>query len=252
MTLLLNDASAWELVDPRLNVGGAWQSPDSLYQNVEGVWQQIYTRALQAGQPFGGGFFVGIMTYADGNDYALIDAGSATDIPCDWLQGGGQDVPEAAFDMRDGATNTTAMLSMFGSGEAQAATVCVGYRGGGFDDWYLPAFYEGELRARLLKPTTNPNANTTIQNPFSVPPGPTWSSAGAPFQTAALAYQTGGAQAFSMTPNTTSYWTSTNLGGDSKQVYAFRPFDGFLDLIQATPVTVTVSRPMRKQLVVST
>ena len=86
-----------------------------------------------------------------------------------------------------------------------AALFCSGLSIGGHTDWYLPATYELQIAYENLKPTTALNSADT-GNPYSVPIRTIARSAsGAPFQTSLAAFQSGGAEAFTVG----SHWSSS-------------------------------------------
>lgn len=55
-----------------------------------------------------------------------------------------------ASSLGSGATNTTQIFSLFGTG-TYAAALCKNYTGGGKSDWYLPSLEEAQLLSRLGK-----------------------------------------------------------------------------------------------------
>jgi hypothetical protein len=86
------------------------------------------------GEAFGGGFYAGDIE--DGGQwYKLIVADIEADVyGLKWMDPRG-DWPQAVSNT-DGPSNT---LSMAGDARFEAVNHCLDYRGGGFDDWYMPA-----------------------------------------------------------------------------------------------------------------
>lgn len=89
-----------------------------------------------------GGFYIGDITIPSGDDagtYMVIMAGKEAEAQEKWVITG----PGAGGtnDYNNGKSNTLAMVNA-GISEHPAGEYCVNYRGGGFDDWYLPAINE--------------------------------------------------------------------------------------------------------------
>ena len=99
---------------------------------------ELTTLPTVPGTPFAGGFFVARF-YADGHEYALIDAGQAGELKGKWGTYG-EDV--AATHRTDGLANTKAMAEA-GSELARQA-LALDLRG--FGDWYLPSQHEQALQ----------------------------------------------------------------------------------------------------------
>jgi hypothetical protein len=62
---------------------------------------------------------------------------AADDLSGTW---GSFAVQTFAVSMTDGVENTTKIISAYGSSSSSAAKLARDYRGGGFSDWFLPAF----------------------------------------------------------------------------------------------------------------
>lgn len=133
----------------------------------------------EAGQPYGGGYYAGKMNYGvPGEDYRLIVAPEGAIAPgLDWKT---SDTVDAANSVLDGWANSEAK----NTATYPAIKACRDYRGGGFDDWYMPSYYEMLLLMYKFKLTTATNDTTTPtsavpgypigQNPHSIPPIDTW------------------------------------------------------------------------------
>jgi Protein of unknown function (DUF1566) len=94
----------------------------------------------------------------------------------------------------DGPANSAAM----NNASHPAAQFCEGLTIGGFSDWYMPAKNELEVLYYFLKPTTNANDTGSGSNANAVSPQPINANytSGAPAQTSATAFRSGGAEAF--------------------------------------------------------
>jgi hypothetical protein len=137
--------------------------------------------------------------------------------------------PAACGTLTEGRKATLAMVAAGNATIYPAANFCTGLSIGGKTDWYLPARDELELAWRNLKPTTDANyvtadrptgqtpnyqnlgaygdtAATHGTNNNSAPAGTAYTG-GAPAQTAAAAFQTGGAEAF--TYGSSLYWSAS-------------------------------------------
>lgn len=138
-------------------------------------------------------------------------------------------LPTACQTLTEGLRATQAMRDADTSVVYPAAHWARGLNIGGRTDWYIPARDELELCWRNLKPTTGANdttasrptsatpnyanggsygdtANTHGLNNNSAPAGAAYTS-GAPAQTAASAFRTGGAEAFGY--GSAYYWSSS-------------------------------------------
>lgn len=142
------------------------------------------------GEAFGGGFYAGDIE--DGGQwYKLIVADVEADVfGLPWMDPRA-DWPQAVSDT-DGPSNT---LSMAGDARFEAGNHCLDYRGGGFDDWYMPA------RSEL----------TVIYNNLGLDKSPP------------ADFQSGGTQAFN---SSYMYWCSTQTSSSSTRAWVRRFSDG--------------------------
>lgn len=92
------------------------------------------------GEAYGGGFYIGDITIADGGEddgvYAVIMGGPESQATLAWKD------PRSATAGTDSNTNGMAnTLAMQAADPAihYAGMYCKEYSGGGFDDWYMPA-----------------------------------------------------------------------------------------------------------------
>ncbi|WP_312374342.1 Lcl C-terminal domain-containing protein [Stutzerimonas nitrititolerans] len=95
------------------------------------------------GTPFAGGFFIARF-HLDGQEYALIDSGSAGELSGEWGEYG-QDT--AATHISDGLKNTSAMAEAGSELAKHARELNIG----GFSDWYIPSQHEIALQFFSLR-----------------------------------------------------------------------------------------------------
>jgi len=163
------------------------------------------------GQPVEGGFFAGLISHtADGNPtHALIVAPAASGYSTTSLQWKTATTATLGTDsLFDGVLNTTAMVAD-GIANHPAAQFCVNLNVGGFSDWYMPSILEQDIAYFHLKPSTSTNHPTAGVNNYSVPKRTSAYSSANPPQTAIVAFQSGGPEAYS----TAAHWTSTQNSG---------------------------------------
>lgn len=177
----------------------------------------------EPGTPYGGGFYVGkIKVGAD--TYLLIDGGKESEVLLRLKTSNTATPGTSSFN--DGWANCLAMSGP----DFPAVEYCRNYRGGGFDDWYLGARDEQEVRYRNLKPDSTANITTARPdgignhgaNANSVPIGAAYTASN-PGQTSAEAFQAGGAQEFTVP---TYYWTSTEYAPPTLSAWIQRFSDG--------------------------
>ena len=89
---------------------------------------------FRVGQEFGGGtiFFVD-----SSGLHGLVVAGQELDI--EWCNNPNLCTTIGATSTTDGASNTTRAISILGNSFLYAAKIARDYRGGGFNDWFLPS-----------------------------------------------------------------------------------------------------------------
>jgi len=173
---------------------------------------------LAPGDAYAGGFFAGYISHTANGvaTHLLIVAPAATGAT-----GGNytlttgkqfkttQTTTIGTSSTFNGAANTAAMVTA-GIALHQAAQFCTGLSIGGYTDWYLPATYELDIAYQALKPDTTSNSTLWGINPYAVPARGSNRTAGAPAQTSVAAFQTGGAEAFSVGGGAVGlHWTST-------------------------------------------
>jgi len=163
------------------------------------------------GAAYGGGFFAGQISTAGNGvaDFNLVvgPLASAASI----LQWKNATTATAGADsVINGVQNTADMVADGNSTVYPCAHFCNDLVVGGQSDWYLPAKNELEVCYFNLKPGTGSNNTSFGINPNAVPARASNYTSGNPAQTSAIAFQTGGAEAF--TPNSPIlYWSSTEF-----------------------------------------
>ncbi|WP_095067843.1 DUF1566 domain-containing protein [Pseudomonas sp. Irchel 3A18] len=162
----------------------------------------ISTSELVIGQPYGGGFFIGIIRDpVTGLEYRQISAGVELELRGKWGEYGVKIAGADSF--IDGRANTEAMAAA-GSDLAKQV-LALG------DGWAIPARDQQELQYRHLKPTTDENYcwNRDGDNPHSVPVGTLYTEH-YPAQTAIEVFKSGGKEAF----RPRYYWSSSQRSAD--------------------------------------
>lgn len=80
----------------------------------------------------------GIVFYLDETQkHGLISAISDQSNSASWWNG--SYIATGASSLTDGATNTMAIIQYQGNSSSYAAKLCKDFKGGGFNDWYLPS-----------------------------------------------------------------------------------------------------------------
>jgi len=176
------------------------------------------------GAPFAGGFFIGVLEVG-GTRFAQICAPKAEGLakPATWNES--WKAIEGAMSHHDGLANTEAMAAAGSelARWARAQTI------GGFSDWAIPAIDQLELRYRIGKPTTRPNAcwYRSGINISACPPTPPYTPE-FPAQSEIAIFREGGAEAL----EEEWYWTSTQYAGGSDcawvQLFGYGGQDGVL------------------------
>jgi hypothetical protein len=154
------------------------------------------------GQVFGGGFYAGQIGVGGVATHYLVvgPVSTAENASIQWKTT--NTTTAGTSSVIDGPTNSSNM----NNASHPAAQFCEGLTIGGFSDWYMPAKNELEVCYYNLKPTTLSNNTSSGTNTNAVPSRPSNYTAGTPAQTSAAAFQTGGAEDFSISA---VYWSST-------------------------------------------
>jgi hypothetical protein len=163
------------------------------------------------GAAYQGGFFAGqISTAATGiADYNLVVAPLSSGQTTAQWKTSNTSTSGTSSDI-DGPANTAAQIAA-GAASHPCADFCNSAVIGGFSDWYMPARNELEVCYFNLKPGTASNNTSSGINPNAVPARASNYTAGAPAQTSAADFQTGGAEPFAIT----LYWSSTEFSATS-------------------------------------
>lgn len=164
------------------------------------------------GAAYEGGFFAGQIGTGGVATHNLVVAPLSSGQTTAQWKNANTTTPGADSDI-DGPQNTADMVADGNSTVYPCAHFCNDAVIGGFSDWYMPAKNELEVCYFNLKPTTQSNNTSSGINPNAVPARASNYTAGTPAQTSAAAFQTGGAEPFSSTPN--AYWSSTERSATS-------------------------------------
>jgi len=224
------------------SLSGAWSIQDVSARAERNEWGFFEPLPVNPGDPFGGGFFVGYISYTANSvpTHGLIVAPSATgynnEAAVFWSTSPSND--PGTLSVFDGAANTASIAS---NKERPPAYYCASLRAGGYDDWYLPAWHELEIAYFNLKPTTQSNNTNVGENPYAVPARNTDYGLAVPALTSAAAFQSGGAEAFI----TGAHWTSTCTTDASTSARYIRFSDG-LTLVTQKNLDAYYVRAFRK------
>lgn len=174
---------------------------------------------LVPGDAFGGGFYAGQIGVSGVATHNLIVAPlSSGEATLYWSNANSTDPAVGAASVIDGPQNTADIVAAGNSTVYPAAHFCNDLVTGGFSDWYLPATNEQEVCYYNLKPNSNFFDNGAGINPNAIPPRASAYTNGNPARTSAVAFQSGGSEAYN--PPTT-YWTSTKATGTYARIKNF-------------------------------
>ena len=168
----------------------------------------------RVGTPYGGGFYAGRMRGGDGRLYAIVC--SPYEPPFDLTRvvqasNAGGNISRSDW---DAVSNQASMIAA--DAPFEAAEMCAAYRGGGFDDWVLPAYAQLVMLYRAFKPGNGLNSVGAGNNPYAIPnPGPYTISD--PAQTPLVEFQADNEQSFS----TIQYHSSTLTDSSSNRIISF-------------------------------
>lgn len=214
-------------------------SEESSFTTATAFWDPY--DAANAGTAREGGYFVGVITQADG-DYELIIAPKSSEATLQHKTT--NDATSGTESYHDGLSNSTSM----NNASHPAAQHCLAGTWGGQSDWYLPARDEFELCYRNLKPTTaanqtggRPESGNHGENANSNPVGAAYTTSD-PARTAALAFQEGGSEALDGTG--TWYWTSTQYAPFTGSAWIQICSDGYQN--SYTKLISILVRPVRR------
>ena len=134
-------AGVWKSPTLNAKVAGAWKPISKALVKVAGTWRPFYMASNYRpvpGEVYGGGVCVGIITI-NGIEYALVTSVLSAQNNSIAFNTGSKSNTNAKS-KEDGLLNTSYLTAS----KYAAAKYCINYRGGGFNDWYLPA--SGELQ----------------------------------------------------------------------------------------------------------
>jgi hypothetical protein len=119
--------------------------------------RSLFSLGHYIGELYGGGVVVDVWKEGDDEKVLIVsleDLKSTNgffdtngSIESQWIYGGSMSttlIGTSAQSLYDGKSNTNSIIknSNISGATGSAAQVCYDYRGGGYDDWYLPAYYE--------------------------------------------------------------------------------------------------------------
>lgn len=174
-------------------------------RTVKGSDSGVPTRI---GTPYGGGYYAGRMRGGDGRLYAIVCC--HYEPPFDvqrriQVDNINENISRSAWDAN---SNHASMIAS--SIPYEAAEVCAAYRGGGFDDWVLPAYAQLVMLYRAFKPSPGLNSVGAGDTPYLFPnPGPYTLTD--PAQTPLSDFQVDGPEYFT----TVQYHSSTIVAGSN-------------------------------------
>jgi hypothetical protein len=177
---------------------------------MSGALQAVFQNQRSFGPPvpsgigaaYGGGFYAGSIGASGVATHYLIVAPTSSGESSSVTYASGFGVTGSSSNI-NGPSNTATLIAL-GASNYPAAKFCDDLVIGGFSDWYMPAINELKVCYVNLKPGTAAN-NTGIDsgvNPNSIPERTTAYGSGDPAQTSVSAFQSGGAEAFTIA----SYW----------------------------------------------
>ena len=189
------------------------------------------------GQPFGGGFFTGIIKDLEtGKRSLIITAGAAHELKGAWGEYGEK------INGADSLTNSRANTEAMAVAGSELAQQVLALDIGGFTDWAIPARDVQELQYRHFKPTARENWATGRdgENANSLPVGLLYSDE-SPTMTVVECFIEGQQEAF----QPTWYWSSSQRSADTAFYMIFDAgHQGYFD--KSTELRV---RPVRSQLI---
>ena len=150
------------IANPLVISNGSEGNDKVLMSDSSGLTRWIPVRSLFSlghyiGELYGGGIVVDV--WKEGDDEKILIASledlkntngffdTNGSIESQWIYGGSMNttlIGSSAQSLYDGKSNSNSIIknSNISGASGSAAQVCSDYRGGGYDDWYLPAYYE--------------------------------------------------------------------------------------------------------------
>lgn len=151
------------IANPLIITGGTEGKDRALFSDSSGLatWKpvgEMFAYGHYIGELYGGGVVVDV--WKEGDEEKVLIASTENlnstngqydptgDFFCQWILGNTGAFPNIGFligtessSMYNGAKNTNAIIAVSATA-GSAALVCSQYRGGGYEDWYLPSYYE--------------------------------------------------------------------------------------------------------------
>ena len=117
--------------------------PYALYANSSGNSVNDNGFIHYIGELYGGGIVISVWK-TNGVEHGLVASLTDLDSGIPWTTPAFQEIEigTAAQSNRDGLANTNAIIAQAGAGTGYAAGLCKAFNAGGFNDWYLPAWWE--------------------------------------------------------------------------------------------------------------
>ena len=173
------------------------------------------------GAAYQGGFFAGQIGVSGTATHNLVVAPLSSGQTTNQWKTSATSTSGTSSDI-DGPANTAAQITA-GAASHPCADFCDSAVIGGFSDWYMPAKNELEVCYFNLKPGTTSNNTSSGINANAVPARASNYTSGNPAQTSAAAFQTGGAEPFSVTgaPAVGGYWSSSEASPSGAFVQLF-------------------------------
>jgi hypothetical protein len=245
LTGTLATAGSGTITVSGLSIGTAYtftvKATNSVGQSAASAASNSITPSLPAiGSAYAGGFFAGqISVNANGVATHNLVVGPLSSAQLASTQYRvTRDSTPGAESVINGPGNQAAMVSI-GIANFPAGQFCENLVTGGFSDWYMPAVNELAVCYFGLKPTTQNNVTYSGANTNAVPSRPSNYTTGNPAQTSAVAFQSGGSEAFA----SNFYWSSTSVYG-TDQVRRIAFYNGVN--VTSSPNTTSPVRAIRR------
>jgi hypothetical protein len=184
--------------------------------SVESVMRATWSHIPEVGVAMEGGYFAG-QVMDGGTKYNLIICPKASGLGINYHSALGSVIGTSQI---DGPSNTAIQVA---AGGVATSNFAAALTTGGYTDWYHPSRMELNTVIYTLKPNSGSFGYTSVgANPYAVAPQPintNWAS-GAPAQTSATIFQTGGSEELDSGPHQSSTERNTNY------VYGWSPTTG--------------------------
>lgn len=175
----------------------------------------MFSRPTIIGEPWGGGFYAGDITLDDGRKYKMIMAPKASETQMRWAT--------ANTDLMGATSSADGWRNTFAASTNPALYIgpayCRDYRGGGHEDWYLPAIDELLTAHTNLYPTSTTRTDFMVGGAEAIEIGGTSSTDSSSYWSSTLYYNNGVAAR--------RVWQAVFQGSNSNlasRQYLIRPF----------------------------